>query len=55
MTADKEEQLKVYSDEGEFLGVYENRSVVHKMGLYHQEVAFIPLNQKGEIDRKSVV
>ena len=47
--ADKEENLKVFDAQGEYTGRYAPRSVVHKQGLFHQEVAFIPLNNKKQI------
>ncbi len=47
--ADKEENLKVFDAFGNFTGRYAKRSVIHKLGLFHQEVAFIPLNDKKQI------
>ena len=47
--ADKEENLKVFNEFGEFAGYYAPRSEVHKKGLFHQEVAFVPLNNKKQI------
>jgi len=39
MVSDKEELLKVYDENNEYLGYKEIRSVVHKKRLYHREVA----------------
>ena len=47
--ADKEEVLKVFDENGNFTGKYEKRSIIHKQGLFHQEVAFIPVNNKKQI------
>ena len=39
MQADKEELLKVYDEEGNYLGYKEKRSIVHAKRLYHRVVA----------------
>lgn len=56
LTADKEEILRVYDEQGNFSGRYEKRSVVHQLGLFHQEVSFLPLNRNKQIllERRSV-
>lgn len=47
--ADKEELLKILDKNGNCTNQFEKRSVVHKNGLFHQEVAFIPINNQGQI------
>lgn len=47
--ADKEEMLRVLDKNGTLTDIFEQRSFIHKNGIYHQEVAFIPINSKGQI------
>ena len=49
LVADKEELLLVLDDNGNSTETFEKRSVVHKNGLYHREVAFIPVNSNKQI------
>lgn len=39
ISADKEELVRVYDENGNYLGYKEKRSVVHKNNLFHREVA----------------
>ena len=45
--ADKNELIRVLTEDGKLTNKFEQRKLVHKLGIYHQEVAFIPLSNDG--------
>ena len=49
LVADKEELLMLLDSNGNTTGNYEKRSVVHKNGLIHREIAFVPINIAGGV------